>query len=239
MSTWLRTRSTEVIKRSAISCTRKQLPARGLPTRFFAYNINTTGYYEATTSAPTVSNLKAALGSFHERAATRQLESEVIRAFHNDVRQTFQSTHINHAKQYPCVSPHYIPRISNFQQSALGTASRLERVPMLARHHQHLRLLLRCYSNMPPHMPHLPHRPTKAEVLAQARGVFERFRVRVRFILMRSMRPWTLNDIGAVFSWLFLGQTLWLLVGTTSFVSLILWTANSLQFQGRNKKDLR
>ncbi|CAO3676469.1 unnamed protein product [Umbelopsis vinacea] len=48
---------------------------------------------------------------------------------------------------------------------------------------------------MPPHMPHLPHRPTKAEVLAQARGVFERFRVRVRFILMRSMRPWTLNDI--------------------------------------------
>ncbi|GAB5589277.1 Mitochondrial distribution and morphology protein 31 [Umbelopsis nana] len=80
-------------------------------------------------------------------------------------------------------------------------------------------------------MPHLPHRPTKAEVLAQARGFFERFRVRVRFILMRSMRPWTLNDIGAVFSWVFLGQTVWLLVGTTSFVSLILWTANSLQFQ--------
>ncbi|KAI9287849.1 mitochondrial distribution and morphology protein family 31/32 [Umbelopsis sp. AD052] len=48
---------------------------------------------------------------------------------------------------------------------------------------------------------------------------------------MRSMRPWTLNDIGAVFSWVFLGQTVWLLVGTTSFVSLILWTANSLQFQ--------
>ncbi|CAM0136210.1 unnamed protein product [Umbelopsis sp. WA50703] len=80
-------------------------------------------------------------------------------------------------------------------------------------------------------MPHLPHRPTKAEVLAQARGFFERLRVRIRFILMRSMRPWTLNDIGAVFSWVFLGQTVWLLVGTTSFVSLILWTANSLQFQ--------
>ncbi|ORY93802.1 mitochondrial distribution and morphology protein family 31/32 [Syncephalastrum racemosum] len=45
------------------------------------------------------------------------------------------------------------------------------------------------------------------------------------------MRPWTLNDITALFSWLFLGQSLWLLVGTTSFVSLILWTANSLQFQ--------
>ncbi|KAI8387979.1 mitochondrial distribution and morphology protein family 31/32 [Radiomyces spectabilis] len=48
---------------------------------------------------------------------------------------------------------------------------------------------------------------------------------------MRQMRPWTLNDVTALFSWLFLGHTVWLLVGTTSFVSLILWTANSLQFQ--------
>ncbi|KAI8089155.1 mitochondrial distribution and morphology protein family 31/32 [Halteromyces radiatus] len=49
---------------------------------------------------------------------------------------------------------------------------------------------------------------------------------------MRQMRPWTLNDVTALFSWLFLGHTVWLLVGTTSFVSLILWFANSLQFQG-------
>ncbi|KAI8047968.1 mitochondrial distribution and morphology protein family 31/32 [Gilbertella persicaria] len=48
---------------------------------------------------------------------------------------------------------------------------------------------------------------------------------------MRQIRPWTLNDATALFSWLFLGHTVWLLVGTTSFVSLILWLANSLQFQ--------
>ncbi|KAI8877937.1 mitochondrial distribution and morphology protein family 31/32 [Backusella circina FSU 941] len=48
---------------------------------------------------------------------------------------------------------------------------------------------------------------------------------------MRQIRPWTLNDVTAMFSWLFLGHTVWLLAGTTSFVSLILWTANSLQFQ--------
>ncbi|KAI7847472.1 mitochondrial distribution and morphology protein family 31/32 [Circinella umbellata] len=48
---------------------------------------------------------------------------------------------------------------------------------------------------------------------------------------MRQMRPWTLNDITALFSWLFLGHSLWLLVGTTSFVSLILWLGNSFQFQ--------
>ncbi|KAI7904563.1 mitochondrial distribution and morphology protein family 31/32 [Cokeromyces recurvatus] len=48
---------------------------------------------------------------------------------------------------------------------------------------------------------------------------------------MRQIRPWTLNDATAMFSWLFLGHTVWLMVGTTSFVSLILWLANSLQFQ--------
>ncbi|KAI7864034.1 mitochondrial distribution and morphology protein family 31/32 [Spinellus fusiger] len=48
---------------------------------------------------------------------------------------------------------------------------------------------------------------------------------------MGQMRPWTLNDATALFSWLFLGHTVWLLVGTTSFFSLILWTADSPRFQ--------
>lgn len=78
-----------------------------------------------------------------------------------------------------------------------------------------------------------PHRPSKDELMAQARGFLERWKIRIKYPLMRQMRPWTLNDITALFSWLFLGQSIWLLVGTTSFVSLILWTANSLQFQGR------
>ncbi|KAG0180561.1 Mitochondrial distribution and morphology protein 31, mitochondrial precursor [Apophysomyces sp. BC1034] len=77
----------------------------------------------------------------------------------------------------------------------------------------------------------MPHRPSKDELLAQARGFLERLKVRIKYPLMRQMRPWTLNDMTALFSWLFLGHTVWLLVGTTSFFSLILWTANSLQFQ--------
>lgn len=78
------------------------------------------------------------------------------------------------------------------------------------------------------------HRPTsKAELLAQARGFFERLKIRIKYPLMRQIRPWTLNDATALFSWLFLGHTVWLLAGTTSFVSIILWLANSLQFQGK------
>ncbi|KAG2207759.1 hypothetical protein INT47_011879 [Mucor saturninus] len=76
------------------------------------------------------------------------------------------------------------------------------------------------------------HTPTsKAELLAQARGFFERLKIQIKYPLMRQIRPWTLNDATALFSWLFLGHTVWLLAGTTSFVSIILWFANSLQFQ--------
>ena len=231
MSTWSRIRYREFIKGVASKRTRKQLLARSLTPGFFAYNINTTGCHEATTNAPTISNIKTALGSLHESLAPKQVESEIIRAIHLSFRRAFRSPRVEAAKQYSCrhsqlplemlLRPYARP-------PTLDKTFRVERVPTMARRHQHLHLSKRSYS----HMPHLPHRPTKAEVLAQARGFFERLRVRVRFILMRSMRPWTLNDIGAVFSWVFLGQTVWLLVGTTSFVSLILWTANSLQFQG-------
>lgn len=82
-----------------------------------------------------------------------------------------------------------------------------------------------------------PH-VTKAELLSQARGFLERLKIRIKYPLMRQIRPWTLNDATALFSWLFLGHTVWLLVGTTSFVSLILWTANSLQFQGKSPPSL-
>ncbi|KAI8094492.1 mitochondrial distribution and morphology protein family 31/32 [Thamnidium elegans] len=84
-----------------------------------------------------------------------------------------------------------------------------------------------------------PHLPTsKEELLAQARGFFERLKIRIKYPLMRQIRPWTLNDATALFSWLFLGHTVWLLAGTTSFVSIILWTANSLQFQSWIAKSI-
>lgn len=83
-------------------------------------------------------------------------------------------------------------------------------------------------------IPHYSKPTSKEELLAQARGFFDRLLIRIKYPLMRQMRPWTLNDVTALFSWLFLGHTVWLLLGTTSFVSLILWLANSLQFQGKS-----
>jgi hypothetical protein len=98
---------------------------------------------------------------------------------------------------------------------------------------QHLakRRMIHSKATPPPPPPHY----SKEELLAQARGFFDRLKIRIKYPLMRQIRPWTLNDATALFSWLFLGHTVWLLVGTTSFVSLILWLANSLQFQGIKK----
>ncbi|RUS35025.1 mitochondrial distribution and morphology protein-domain-containing protein [Jimgerdemannia flammicorona] len=75
------------------------------------------------------------------------------------------------------------------------------------------------------------HLSTRAELLAQANGTLHRIWLRVKLALMRQIRPWTLNDVTAMFSWIFVGQTVWLLASTTSFVSLVLVAANTLQFQ--------
>jgi hypothetical protein len=55
---------------------------------------------------------------------------------------------------------------------------------------------------------------------------------RFKVLFMRRSRPWTVDEFLALGSWLFLGNSMFLLFGTTSFVSLILWAANGLQFQG-------
>ena len=48
--------------------------------------------------------------------------------------------------------------------------------------------------------------------------------------LKRDRRSWTMDDFWALFSWLFIGQGLFVLIGTTTFASLVLLLANSLQF---------
>ncbi|CAG8467337.1 7814_t:CDS:2 [Ambispora gerdemannii] len=74
-------------------------------------------------------------------------------------------------------------------------------------------------------------RPTKAELLANSNGFFDRLMIRIKLLLMRQVRPFTMEDIMALFSWVFVGNTLFIVIGTTTFVSLILAAANTLRFQ--------
>lgn len=54
---------------------------------------------------------------------------------------------------------------------------------------------------------------------------------KLRVLLMRRRKSWSRDDVWALVSWLFVGQGLFILVGTTTFASLVLLLANSLQFQ--------
>lgn len=83
------------------------------------------------------------------------------------------------------------------------------------------------------HLPKMPHRPTKEELLAAANGFWERVRVRLKWISIRSMRPWNVDEWGAFVSWVMLGHLVWILVGTTTFFSLLIFSINTVFAQGK------
>lgn len=64
--------------------------------------------------------------------------------------------------------------------------------------------------------------------------LWERFKLRLRLFLKgrRPDRRWRFDDILALFSWIAFGNAFLILAGTTTFFSVLLWLANSLQFQG-------
>ncbi|KAI9814114.1 MAG: Mitochondrial distribution and morphology protein 31, mitochondrial precursor [Thelocarpon impressellum] len=78
-----------------------------------------------------------------------------------------------------------------------------------------------------PHLPHL-HRPSKEELLAAATGFWSRLTVRFKWFSIRSARPFNTDDISAFLSWFLLGHVIWILVGTTTFVSLAILTVNTV-----------
>lgn len=82
-----------------------------------------------------------------------------------------------------------------------------------------------------PHMPHL-HRPTKEELLAAATGFWSRLKVRFKWFSIRSVRPFTLDEMTAFFSWVLLGHVVWVVVGTTTFFSLLILAINTVFAQG-------
>lgn len=81
-------------------------------------------------------------------------------------------------------------------------------------------------------LPMMHHRPTKEELLAAANGFWERFKVRFKWISIRSMRPWNIDEWGAFVSWFMLGHIVWILVGTTTFFSILIFSINTVFAQG-------
>ncbi|KAF9478791.1 mitochondrial distribution and morphology protein family 31/32 [Pholiota conissans] len=79
-------------------------------------------------------------------------------------------------------------------------------------------------------LPH-PHRPTREDFLNVATNFWQRLRIRFKWFTVRGFRKFNADDISAFITWFLMSQTLWILVGTTTFFSVIFATANSLQLQ--------
>ncbi|KAH7417223.1 mitochondrial distribution and morphology protein-like protein 31 [Cadophora sp. MPI-SDFR-AT-0126] len=80
------------------------------------------------------------------------------------------------------------------------------------------------------HLPHM-HRPTKEELLAAATGFWSRLKMRFKWFSIRSSRPWNIDDWSAFVSWFVLGNIVWILVGTTTFFSLVILSINTVVAQ--------
>lgn len=76
------------------------------------------------------------------------------------------------------------------------------------------------------------HRPTREELLAAATGFWSRLKVRFKWFSIRSVRPFNMDEIGALFSWVLLGHVLWIILGTTTFFSLLILAINTVFAQG-------
>lgn len=84
-----------------------------------------------------------------------------------------------------------------------------------------------------PHLPKMPHRPTKEELLAAANGFWQRLKVRFKWFSIRSARPFNADEWGAFLSWILFGHFVWILVGTTTFCSLLILLVNTVFAQGQ------
>ncbi|KAJ9127353.1 hypothetical protein QFC24_000760 [Naganishia onofrii] len=103
-----------------------------------------------------------------------------------------------------------------------------------AKHPGHAQDYIPLIRRLLPHLPtpHNPlHRPTKEELLAAATSVWQRLRIRFKWFSIRGWRRFNADDLSAFLSWFLVGNTLWVVLGTTTFVSAVFATLNSLSLQ--------
>ncbi|KAG5438643.1 hypothetical protein PCANB_002749 [Pneumocystis canis] len=70
--------------------------------------------------------------------------------------------------------------------------------------------------------------PMKSALLYDSSSFLGRLKNRMKYFLMKQIRPFNVDDISAMFTWLIACNVLWIIVGTTTFFSLLLVVVNSV-----------
>lgn len=71
-------------------------------------------------------------------------------------------------------------------------------------------------------------RMDKQKLLSEATNFYQRFKINTKWLLIRGNRPFSANEISTMFSWLLISQIAWIILGTTTFVSIILLIFNTV-----------
>ncbi|KAG6865373.1 hypothetical protein C0991_003150 [Blastosporella zonata] len=96
--------------------------------------------------------------------------------------------------------------------------------------HHNLENYSRFFRRLASSVPH-PHAPTRDDLLNVATGFWQRLRIRFKWFTIKSFRKFNADDMSAFFTWFLFSQTIWILIGTTTFFSVIFAIINSLRLQ--------
>ncbi|KAG9296001.1 hypothetical protein G9A89_011853 [Geosiphon pyriformis] len=234
-----------VPQKFASSAFRSRIFAKGLAPGLYAYNYNPTGGETLAANANTTTELlllgprKSA--NYFNYALKNTFFTSILHIRTISQRQIHET--LSKRQNYPknvrlrnlvqsSITNRFPPSLKITEllfSSNLRVASRT-RSANLAQITKNL-FFARRFNHFSKDSENLIRRPTRDELLANSKGFFNRLMIRIKFSLMRQVRPFTMDDILAMFSWVFVGNTLFILIGTTSFFSILLATANSLQFQ--------
>ncbi|CCH58051.1 hypothetical protein TBLA_0A02520 [Henningerozyma blattae CBS 6284] len=73
--------------------------------------------------------------------------------------------------------------------------------------------------------------------LKEADTFYKKFKLNTKWFLIKENRPFSHDEISAMFSWLIISQLIWIILGTTTFVSIILFFLNTVfakEFVGKS-----
>lgn len=80
-----------------------------------------------------------------------------------------------------------------------------------------------------------PPRPvTRKEFVASATSVLHSLELNLKWLLIKQNRPFNADDFSAFISWFVWSNILWLVLGTTTFVSLIVYALKTLKINNGN-----
>ena len=180
---------------------------------FFVLGVSPTSTAADTTAACIISSPKIAAQYVWKRTLNTSNDHRRGKEVSQDTHERNENDHSRNAGQFgkdTSTTHSQVKPPQDTQQSTTNSRHLMDRLP---------------------HMPHL-HRPTKEELLAAATGFWSRLKVRFKWFSIRSVRPYNLDEIAALFSWVLLGHIVWVVVGTTTFFSLLILAINTVFAQG-------